>query len=115
MTINDTGDSGNGQWLKYLECRCLWSRKYLNIGLRGHNNVCIMAEGEPVPYDPTLIGLSETSTAFTCADTHAPVCNGRTPAFYLITAASLVDFAPVYFIFHSYLLSLHCNVGLQRW
>lgn len=83
MTINDTGDAGNGQWLKYLACRCLWSRKYLNIGLRGHNNVCIMAEGEPVPYDPTLIGLSETSTAFTCAETHAPVCNGRTPAFYL--------------------------------
>lgn len=59
------------------------NRNILNIGLRGHNNVCIMAEGEPVPYDPTLIGLSETSTAFTCAETHAPVCNGRTPAFYL--------------------------------
>lgn len=73
MRINDTGDSGNGQWLKYLKCRCLCSGKYLGFGVRCHNNVCFTAEGEPVPYDPTLIGLSETSAVYLRGFTRAGV------------------------------------------
>ncbi len=67
-----------------------------------------MAEGEPVPYDPTLIGLSETSAAFTCADTRALVCDGHTPAFYRITT-----FAPVYFILvrYRFIVTMACSAG----
>ncbi len=69
-----------------------------------------MAEGEPVPNDPTLIGLSETSARVyvTCADTRALVCDGHTPAFYRITT-----FAPVYFILvrYRFIVTMACSAG----
>lgn len=84
---------------------CLCSGKYLDFGLRGHNNVCIMAEGEPVPYDPTLIGLSETSAAFTCAGVWRPhAC---------LLSNNHGVFAPVYFILvrYRFIVTMACSAG----
>lgn len=101
-TINDTGDSGNGQWVKYLKCRRLCSGKYLDFGVRGHNNVCFTAEVR------SHLDRLKRNLHLRWTDTRLPFAWEPRPL--------LVDFAHAYFIFSflsvvGFIVTMACSAG----